>query len=65
MLILLTFRHFYMTKSEALTSDFVDSLRAAGKAALCYCGKRNKFVIFLFSIQGSSCIIIIRMEVIL
>ena len=32
---------------------------------LLYCGKRNKFVIFLFSIQGSSCIIIIRMEVIL
>ena len=27
MLIILTFQHFYMTKSEALTSDFVDSLR--------------------------------------
>ena len=29
MLILLTFQHFYMTKSEALTSDFVDSLKLA------------------------------------
>ena len=26
MLILLTFQHFYMTKSEAFASDFVDSL---------------------------------------
>jgi hypothetical protein len=27
MLILLTFQHFYMTKSEAFASDFVDSLK--------------------------------------
>ena len=29
MLILLTFQHFYMTKSEAFASDFVDSLKCS------------------------------------
>lgn len=36
MLIILTFQHFYMTKSEALTSDFVDSLTGSPSWWSCF-----------------------------
>ena len=46
MLILLAFQHFYMTKSEAFASDFVDSLKSCDLQDFYCCMKKKEELLF-------------------